>query len=143
MQVRILPLQLMNTKTIGNITETQVLAELVKSGKDVLIPWGDNLRYDLAYVEGAKLIRVQCKTGRLCDGFVEFSCHSSQQHRGGGNKPYHGEADLFGVYCAALDTVYLVPVDNCGTSKARLRYLIPQRNQNKNVRWAKDYQLNT
>ena len=36
-----------DTKTAGEITEAVVLAEFLKAGFPVLVPFGDNLRYDL------------------------------------------------------------------------------------------------
>jgi len=45
------------------------------------------------------------------------------------------------VYCEELDKVYLILVDDVGTTRANLR-LVPAKNkQEKNVRWAKDYEL--
>lgn len=60
-----------NTASKGLTTQTIILAALVKKGYEVLLPWGDHRRYDLAYIEsgiwfkGAQLVRVQCKTGWL------------------------------------------------------------------------------
>ncbi len=130
----------MNTKTVGNISEAMVLAALVRTGKDVLIPWGDNLRYDMAYDDGGQLIRVQCKTARgLNNGSVSFAASSSYSHRGGKKKDYRGQIEFFGVYCPLTQQVYLVPVDDVGVSNAILRIEPSGNNQTKRVRWAKDY----
>jgi hypothetical protein len=54
-----------------------VVAALVAVGKHVLLPFGDNLRYDLAYEEeDGSFVRVQCKTGRLVDGVILFPTSS-------------------------------------------------------------------
>ena len=42
-------------------SEAVILAALVKLGKSVLIPSGEE-RYDLALDEGASWVRMQCKT---------------------------------------------------------------------------------
>ena len=58
------------------IGSTAILYALVAKGEEVLIPWADHLRYDLAFVryEGGflstkepRLYRVQCKMARLTD----------------------------------------------------------------------------
>jgi hypothetical protein len=130
----------MNTKTVGDISEAMVLAALVRVGKDVLIPWGDNLRYDMAYDDDGKLIRVQCKTAQdLGNGSFTFPTASSQAHRGKGRRNYRGQIEFFGVYCPSTQEVYLVPVDDVGLSSATLRVEPSVNNQTKKVRWAKDY----
>ena len=130
----------LNTKTVGDITEAMVLAALARAGKSVLIPWGDNLRYDMAYEEGRQLIRVQCKTGSLQEsGSIVFPTASCSAHRGGKRKNYRGQIDLFGVYCPQTGDVYLVPVDDVGVSSAHLRVRSPENGVKKGIRWAKDY----
>lgn len=130
----------MNTKAIGNISEAMVLAALVRTGKNVLIPWGDNLRYDMAYDDGGKLIRIQCKTAQdLGNGSITFPTASSSVHRGGRRKNYRGQIEFFGVYSPLTREVYLVPVDDVGISHATLRIELSVNNQIRKVRWAKDY----
>lgn len=54
---------------------------------------------------------------------------------------YRGQCDYFAVYCASLERVYLVPVDEVGKTRAHLRIEPTKNNQEKNVRWARDYEL--
>ncbi len=54
---------------------------------------------------------------------------------------YQGQCEYFAVYCADLGQVYLVPVDQVGRTRAHLRIEPTKNNQEKNVRWAKDYKL--
>lgn len=130
----------MNTKTVGDISEAMVLAALVRVGKNVLIPWGDNLRYDMAYDEGGKLIRIQCKTARdLGNGSLEFPASSCTAHRGTGRKNYRGEIEFFGVYAPSTQKVYLVPVDDVGINSATLRVEPSKNGQKRNMRWAENY----
>lgn len=75
---------------------------LADAGYNVLLPFGENLRYDLAIDDGTSLARVQCKTGRLSKGAVTFRTSSSYYHHpnpGTPSKPYQGQVDYFGVYC--------------------------------------------
>jgi hypothetical protein len=115
-----------NTSTIGTRTEGMVLAALLQLRKKVLVPFGGGSRYDLAFDEDGKLVRVQCKTGALRNGCVVFNTHS--QARNGQELHYHGAADLFGVYCPDNETVYLVPVEDMGRSKGYLRVDPPRNN---------------
>ncbi|MBT5636233.1 MAG: hypothetical protein HOJ23_11670 [Gammaproteobacteria bacterium] len=128
-------------KTIGERSEGMVLAALLRAGKVVLQPFGDNQRYDLVVDEDGKFIRVQCKTARLKNGALAFDTCSSQTHRGKGKQDYRGQADLFGVYSPDRDAVYLVPVEDVGVTQARLRLSKPRNGQSKGVRFAADYLL--
>lgn len=58
---------IMSTKKTGDITESQVIAHLIKNDKQVFVPFGDNTRYDLAVDENGRIIRIQCKTGNLAE----------------------------------------------------------------------------
>jgi PD-(D/E)XK endonuclease len=42
---------MMNPKMIGEISEAQVLAAFLQAGEVVLLPSGDNQRYDRSYCE--------------------------------------------------------------------------------------------
>ncbi len=130
-----------NSKTVGNIAEAQVLAALVKRGETVLLPYGDNERYDMVIDDDGNFLRVQCKNGRYKDGCITFSTCSSQVHMGNGRYDYRGEAEFFGVYCRHTDKAYLVPVDEVGTGASRLRVEPTKNGQKKRVRMASDYEL--
>lgn len=111
---------MINTKVKGDITEAMVAARLLQFGVAVLKPFGDNQRYDLVTDDGTKFTRVQCKTGRLRNGCIEFNTKSVGY--GGKTTSYHGQVDVFGVYCQEVDKVYIVPIEDCGTSNKKLRY---------------------
>ena len=52
------------TKRKGNRCEAHVLAALTEADLNVLVPWGDNARYDLVVEIGSTFLRIQCKAGR-------------------------------------------------------------------------------
>ncbi|WP_165423766.1 group I intron-associated PD-(D/E)XK endonuclease [Ktedonosporobacter rubrisoli] len=57
-------------------------------------------------------------------------------------KGYRGETDYFGVYLSDTGKAYLVPVEDVpACSLGRLRLQATKDNQQKGVRWAKDYEL--
>jgi hypothetical protein len=129
---------------IGLAAHTAVLHKLVSKGLEVLQPLGDHLRYDLAYYleETGELVRIQCKAGRYdpIKGCVYFKNFNRSGGRSG-RRSYIGDAEYFGVYCAELNTVYLVPVDIAPyASEVGLRVQPTKNNQEKKVIWAKDYE---
>ena len=132
----------MNTKSIGEISEGVILAKFLQLGWIVLIPFGDNQRYDLVIDRGDGFERVQVKTGRFEKGAVLFPVCSSSNHRENGNrKHYRGQADLFGVYCKHTNDIYLIKVEDTGNSLCSLRIDPPKNNQDKLIKWAKDYKI--
>ena len=52
----------MTTKEIGDISEAKILAKLLNDGYIVLLPFGENKRYDLVVNHNNKFIKIQCKT---------------------------------------------------------------------------------
>lgn len=127
----------------GDISTAIITARLLQKGYTVLRPVTELSRYDLVIDRGRGFERVQCKTGRLRSGAIRFNTSSSLAHHGRDNtrRPYSGEIELFGVYCMDLDTAFLVPVDEVGTTEGSLRVAPTKNNQSANVRAADDYRL--
>lgn len=130
-----------NTSTVGNRSMGQVLSGLLRQRKLVLLPFGDGHRYDLAFDENG-LQRVQCKTGRLIRGSVQFPL-ASKSNVTGIRKVYEGEVEFFGVYCPALDKTYLVPVSVVAGLKTEgsLRVEPTKNSQVKRIRLAEQYEI--
>ena len=131
----------MNTKAVGDMSQGAVIAALLKAGQVVLLPFGDNQRYDLVVEQNGEFKRVQVKTGRLKDGSIRFQTCSTYAHRGRGKKDYRGQADLFGIYCPENEKTYLVPVDVVGTTNGRMRIDPPKNGQVAGTRQAVDFEL--
>jgi len=129
-----------NTKRVGNGSEAWCLAKFVSLGWIVLLPFGDNERYDLVIERGNGFETIQVKTGRLSNGCIQFNAYSSVGRVGNGTfRSYVGEVDLFAVYHDGC--VYLVPVQEVTTNKPLLRLEATKNNQRQRVRWAKEYQI--
>ena len=120
-----------NTKTIGDISEAVIIAELIKLGERVLIPFGDNSRYDIAVDKNGTLVRIQVKSGRYINGCVEFQTASTYAHRGGKRKGYVGQIDYFGIYCHELDKIYFVPIEEAPATTMRIRVDSPKKRNSK------------
>lgn len=129
-----------NPSSVGAQTEWAVTSALLKAGFHVFAPcFSAHSRVDLVYlrVDGS-VSRVQCKTAKADDGFVSFwTCSNTNNVRA----DYRDDVDEFGVYCAELDTVYLVPVQDVPRRAARLRTTPTKSNQMIGVRFAKPYEL--
>jgi hypothetical protein len=89
-------------KDVGDKTALAVMLALRMAGFTVLAPFGENTRYDLVIDDGMRFARIQCKTGRLRRGAIQFNvCSTYGHHRRTGNarRCYDGEVDYFAVYC--------------------------------------------
>jgi hypothetical protein len=136
----------LHPKRVGAVSQAKVLAALVAAGKSILLPFGENTRYDLLIEESGRFVRVQCKTGRLGPrGAIKFPTASTYGHhtrrQGCERRGYRGEADLFGVYCPENDRVYLVPVDSVPNTQGCLRITAPANGQRRQIRWAEEFEL--
>lgn len=103
----------MNSKTKGQITEAAVMLALLKQGKTILTPYGENQIYDFVIHENEKFLTVQCKTGRFKNGCVEFNLYSiirNVETKKYKRVKYADRINFYGVYCKELDKCYLVPV---------------------------------
>ena len=130
-----------DTTSRGDVAEFQVIAALVRQGKRLLRPLSSSSRYDLV-IDNAdgSFTRVQCKSGVLRNGSVQFRVYSISGHDTQA-KGYDGQVDAFGVYCAATSATYLVPVGaltSCG-HVAALRVEPTRNGQRRGVRSAAEF----
>jgi hypothetical protein len=130
-----------STSAVGATAELAVAAALTKRGSIVWVPFfAPHSRIDLVYATGtAETRRVQCTSGRLVDEHVMKFCTSS--HTGGVERDCIGEVEEFGVYCAATNLVYMVPINDVPRRMAHLRLVPTPNNQAGGIRWADDYVL--
>jgi hypothetical protein len=150
-----------NTSKNGLIGQTAVLNRFMQLGYEVLLPWSQDLGYDLAYYveteeryfgffvhKESQLVRVQCKVAWLSSdgGSLRFNTSTvSMGGRGVWKKKrsgYRGRADWYGVYSTDTGKVYMISVwDAPDASNMNLRLLPTKNNQEQGVKWAKDYEL--
>jgi len=110
------------------------------------MPYGQLHRYDLVIEDAdGKFWRVQVKTGWLNEdqSIIKFATASSMNYtvKHKGWRSYKGQCEYFAVYVEDLNKVYFIPIDDVGASQATLRLTASKNNQEKLVRWAKDYEL--
>jgi hypothetical protein len=132
-------------KNVGDRSTLAAMIALHQAGYVVLMPFGENTRYDLVIERLGGFSRVQCKTGRVLRGSVTFKPASSYYHHPTPNPPSkhcRGQVDFFADYCRETSGVYLVPIaDAPQNNTASLRLSPPRNNQSKHVRWAADYEI--
>lgn len=150
-----------NTSQRGLEGHTAVLNKLVQMGHEVLLPWGDHLGYDLAYHVVSEersfgffvhrenhLVRIQCKVAWLSSDGNYLIFNTSTVSAGGREKwkkkktGYEGRAEYFGIYSPDTGKVYMVSVSEAPrASSMRLRLNASKNNQEKNVKWAVNYEI--
>jgi hypothetical protein len=127
---------------VGLRTEAAIMAELVRRGYQVLVPFGTNQRYDVVLDVDGEFVRAQCKKGRLRNGVVRFPARSVRSNtRGLYFRGYSGEVEIFLVYCPETKQIYAVPVDEVPATDGWLRVHPTRNGQKEGVRWARDYEL--
>lgn len=130
-----------DTTSRGDLAEWEVAAALIRDGRKLLRPMSSASRYDLAIDNDGSFIRIQCKTGILREGRIEFRLYSMSGHRGTRGKTYEGQIDAFGVYCPQTRRAYLVPISELsGHSGSACLRISPARNGQVNgIRLARDF----
>jgi hypothetical protein len=138
-------LRMEHPKSIGDRSTLAVMLALCDAGYGVLLPFGENTRYDLVIDHGGKLGRVQCKTGRLREGRIRFSACSSYVHHSQPKvtqRDYLGEIGYFAVYCPQTMGVYLIPVEDAAIRReGSLRVTPPRNGQRRRIRNAANYEI--
>jgi len=132
----------MNSKQIGNTTELEVMLAFIKTGYNVLTPYGDCERYDFVVDANNKFIKIQVKTSKSDDdgASFKFSCRSCNRKDGKIVHHQYTEEEIDYFATTFNNKVYLIPVEECGSDK-RLRLLPTKNGQVKGITWAKDYEL--
>ena len=132
-------------KSIGDRSTLAIMFALQTKGYDLLVPFGENTRYDLVIDNGSGLARVQCKTGNIENGAIFFRTCSSYAHHPNPKqrfRHYADEVDYFAVYCRDNGGVYLVPIGDLPTRYTGSLRVDPTKNsQRRGVRWAAEYEI--
>ena len=139
------------TQSIGSITELKCLLKFIELGYECSIPYGNGAKYDFVADVDGKMLRIQCKSSSPI--VSQAKNHESETV----------EAFSFSTTCATTNTkkttrytyndsqidyfatcfneqVYLIPVNECSTSKT-LRFLPPSNNNNNNYNKAENYEI--
>ncbi len=132
-----------DTTSRGDLTEFELIAILMRTGRKILRPLSAGLRYDMVLDnEDGTFVRIQCKTGILRAGFVEFRVANTDGRRPHG-VTYRGQVEGFAVFCPQNRKAYLVPMTAVEDTKgiARLRLDRTRNGQMKRVRCATAFEI--
>ena len=83
---------------------------------------------------------MQCKNARARGNCLKFNTRTTDHGRG--RQSYLGSADVFGVYFAPTDGVYVIPVTELPGFEGNLRLKTRARNnQRRKIKMAEDYEI--
>ena len=137
-------------KQLGERSQAHIIARLLEVGYTVLTPYGDSSRYDLVIEDAeGQFWRVQCKTAWIENGdaSIQFAATSLRTRSTNGKVKYSragyvGQVEYFAVYSHELHKTYLIPASHIGNAtRMRLRLAPAKNNQEKGIKWAKEYEL--
>lgn len=127
----------------GDFGEVMVIADLMKRGYQVSVPYGHDTLYDLVVDRNGKLERIQVKYTKS-DGYVIKVRLVHDAKNKNGCKKYSGtEIDWIAVFDEYTNKCYYIPSEKIGSgekSAIRLRLIETKNRQEKNVNLASLYE---
>lgn len=134
------------TQSIGNVNELKCISRFIELGYECSIPYGNGAKYDfIADVDG-KLIRVQCKScshprknGVIDENAIQISTIAQTTNTQKTTRHTYNKNQIDFFATSYKDKIYIIPVEECSTSKT-LRFQSPQNN-NQAYNKAEDYEI--
>lgn len=134
-----------NTKTIGNKAEAVIISEFCKNDVPVLIPFGDNEKYDVVFEKNKTFFSVQIKHGRIINNCIVADIRHRHGIKRVEYETYFDKVDFIAIYCSENNKSYLINLKKFGNkTMVMLRIERPKNNSSiSTVIWAKDYEFET
>ena len=130
------------TKQKGDIAEAFITYLLKEKGFNVLIPWGEDNRYDLVTEKNGVFKRVQVKYVTPKNGVIEVAIRSSNNYNIIHYSPK--DIDIIAVYSPRQNKAYFIPLNSIKNKKVCKLRLAPTKNkQKKYVVMASKYEFKT
>lgn len=128
------------TQVKGNLVELQCIMKFMSMGFECSTPYGNQAKYDILVDIGDEILRIQCKKSRWIDDrkSISFQTCSQTTNTQKTVKHLYTSKDIDYFATCWEDNVYLVPVEECSTSKS-LRIAPKEKNTPPNVNFAEDY----
>lgn len=127
------------TKQKGDIAEAFVTYLLKQNGFNVLLPWGEDNRYDLVTEKNGVFKRIQVRYVTPKDGAIEVRVRSCNNYNIIRYSPK--DIDIIAVYSSGLNKVYFIPLNSIkNKSICKLRILPTKNKQKKFVVMASKYE---
>jgi len=114
-----------------------VAARLIEDEWRVLIPVGENNRYDLVAERDGKFIRIQVKYITPKDGALDVNCRSSNNWSVLHYTPE--EIDVIAAFNSDSKSIYYIPVSKINHSSFKLRINSAKNNQKTKIHFADDF----
>lgn len=126
------------TKQKGDIAEAYVMFALKQNGFNVLIPWGEDIRYDLVSEKNGVFKRIQVKYVTPKNGVLEIRFRSSNNY----NVIYYtkDDIDIIAAYYDKEKKIYFIPLSNTDRGGCKLRLTPAKNNQKKFVTLSTKYE---
>ena len=127
------------TKEKGDLGQAMIMADLFKRGFKVLLPVGEDWKFDLVIYRNGKFERIQCKYDGIFIDTVFVNCRSCNNHSR--TKYTDQDIDWIGIYHKASDLCYYIPSNLLGKGRAALSLRIkdPINKQKKSILPAKEF----
>jgi PD-(D/E)XK nuclease superfamily protein len=133
-----------STNDKGAIAEIEIARAAIRAGIPVWRPLMEHARADVALELEGKLLRVQCKWGRLEDGVIKARLGTSRCTPNGHVRTTYtpDEVEAIAIYCPDLDKCYFLPISLvAGQSYIHLRVKPSRNNQSLGLKWAAHYEF--
>ena len=133
---------MLTTDQKGAIAETAIAHAAIKLGIEVYRPVAEGGRFDMIFLFGEDLVRVQCKWAPRIGDAVLVRCYSSRRTRNGLRRRVYtaDEIDALAAYCPDNGRCYYIPFDSFSArTQIHLRLAPAQNNQRLGIHWAEDF----
>ena len=117
-----------------------IMADILNRGYKVLLPLGEDWRFDLVIYRNSKFERIQCKYDGVNTDFCEVRCRSCNNW--GTYKYKQKDIDWMACYHKATNKCYYIPgtiLGEIGRTGIILRINPTKNNQKYNILYAKDF----
>jgi Holliday junction resolvase-like predicted endonuclease len=127
------------TKQKGDIAEAYVMYLLKQRGFNVLVPWGEDNRYDLVTEKKGVFKRIQVKYVTPKNGVLEVAIRSSNNYNIIHYSPE--DIDIIAAYSPIDNKVYFIPLKTIkNKSICKLRINPAKNKQKKHVIMASQFE---
>ena len=118
--------------------------EATRLGVEVYRPLAEGGRFDMIFLLGDDLARVQCKWAPRLGDAVLIRCYSCRRAREGLRRRLYGahEIDAIAAYCPDNERCYYLPIGwIAGRRQILLRLAPTLNNQQRGIHWAEDFEF--
>jgi hypothetical protein len=137
-------LSVLTTDQKGAIAEAAIAWEATKLGIEVYRPISEGGRFDMIFLLGEELIRVQCKWASRHRDVIVVPFYSNRRAREGLRRRIYtsDEVDAFAAYCPENERCYYFPFGVVAArTQVRLRLAPTRNNQRLGIHWAEDFEF--